>query len=90
MEGDGVNIVAIDKTLDTVTFLKGDWPDHEKEGGVRLILRDQPKLVLFIPLEKNERDHSHIRYHISGNRLKKRLCRITDVPQRVRTAFLLT
>lgn len=85
-----MNIVAIDKMLDTVTFLKGDWDYHETEGGVRNLLRDQPKLVLFIPVEKNDRHHSHIRYHLSGNRLKKRLCRITDVPQRVRTAFLLT
>lgn len=85
-----MNIVAIDKTLDTVTFLKGDWLDHETEGGVRQILRDQPKLVLFIPVEQNNRHHSHIRYHLSGNRLKTRLCQIKDVPQRVRTAFLLT
>jgi len=82
-------VVAVDKTTDTIVPIQvEDLSDFSAYDAANL-LYERPKLVLFIPQIRKDVVHSHMRYHRSRGCVKHRLCHITDIPARVRAAFLL-
>lgn len=81
--------IAYDKSNDSILPIQVDALIGYGEHDVKEILTEQPHLVLFVPVTKDRKSHSHYRYHISGKRLKTRICCLNDVPARVRAAFLL-
>jgi len=78
--------IAYDKSTDTLIHVELEQFDAYDAGQV---VRDRPKLVLFVPQLHDNKVHSHMRYHVSGGRMKTRRCCPTDVPAKVRAAFLL-
>lgn len=79
-----LTIIAVDLVTDSVSHLQmdPDEPFHE-------LLEARPKLVLFIPTEGLDGPHTHLRYFFKRGRVRHRLCHLTDVPAKVRAAFLL-
>lgn len=82
-------VVAFDKTTDTIVHIQVEDLASFSALDAANLLYERPKLVLFIPHIHKDEVHSHTRYHHSGGRVKHRLCCITDIPARVRAAFLL-
>jgi len=79
--------IAYDKSTDNLIRVELEQFDaYDAEQ----VVRDRPKLVLFVPQLRDNKVHSHIRYHISRRCLKTRRCCPNDVPAKVRAAFLLT
>lgn len=79
-----LTIIAVDPATDSVSHLQmdPDQPFHE-------LLEANPKLVLFVSSVGIEPPHTHLRYFFKRGRVRHRLCHFTDVPARVRAAFLL-
>lgn len=79
-----LTIIAVDLVTDSVSHLQmdPDEPFHE-------LLEARPKLVLFIPTEGVDEPHTHLRYFFKRGRVRHRRCHLTDVPAKVRAAFLL-
>lgn len=78
--------IAYDKSTDNLIRVELEQFDAYC---AKQVVRERPQLVLFVPQLHDNEVHSHIRYHISGRCLKSRRCCPTDVPAKVRAAFLL-
>lgn len=78
--------IAYDKSTDNL--IRVELEQFDAFDAAKAIDK-QPKRVLFVPNLYDNKVHSHTRYHRSGGRLKSRRCCPTDVPAKVRAAFLL-
>jgi len=79
-----IRFVAIDLTTNTISH-----PNIDSDEAFDEVFKANPNLVLFTTGGGIEPPHTHLRYALEQGRVRHRLCCPTDVPAKVRAAFLL-